>query len=526
MQTAVRRQTFDCDYMRAVELKQELDAPVYRNVLEPLSRRPAGQHCARAAITLGTDYLCAHEPALESQVLGQCNKRGIAANNMLPAIQKKTNMIAHVVRCRSLLQSYCADSLPNKDEFRMLDVDALTDEVLSRCDALIAVSDDVGCLTRPFLSPSTQRAHELVSDWMRMAGLSVRRDALGNLIGRKLGRTEHVFALGSHIDTVPNAGKYDGVLGVLLGIAAMQALADRSFVRTVDVIAFSEEEGVRFRTPYLGSRGVCGRFDDDLLKLLDADGIALSQALRHFGLDPTSIPSAAYPPGQPVGYFEAHIEQGPVLESLRLPLGVVSAIIGQSRYRLEFIGQAGHAGTQPMELRRDALAGAAEFVSTVERVGRSTRGLRATVGSLTAAPGATNVIPGDVRLSLDVRHESDAVRRQIVEQLLSEARGIGTARKLAVIIESALDECAVPCDQAVSARLAAAVSAAGHTPHRIVSGAGHDAVVMATRCPVAMLFVRSPGGISHHPDEAVLRDDVRAALDVIIRFLAVELDLE
>jgi allantoate deiminase len=408
----------------------------------------------------------------------------------------------------------------------MLDVDALTDEVLLRCDALSAVSDDVVCLTRPFLSPYTPRAHQLLSDWMRMAGLSVRRDALGNLIGRTSGQTERVFALGSHIDTVPNAGKFDGVLGVLLGIAAMQALADRSFVRTVDVIAFSEEEGVRFRTPYLGSRAVCGRFNDDLLNLLDADGISLSQALRDFGLDPAAIPWAAYPPGQPAGYFEAHIEQGPVLESLDMPLGVVSAIVGQSRYWLRFLGQAGHAGTQPMELRRDALAGAAEFVSAVEQVGKSTPGLRATVGSLTVTPGSTNVIPGDVRVSLDVRHESDAVRRQVVEQLLSQARAIGNARTLAVMIESALDECAVPCDAALSERLAAAANATGHTPHRIVSGAGHDAVMMATRCPVAMLFIRSPGGISHHPDETVLREDVRAALDVMIRFLAVELDLE
>jgi allantoate deiminase len=408
----------------------------------------------------------------------------------------------------------------------MLDVDALTDEVLSRCEVLGALSDDAHCLSRTFLRPATRQVHELLSVWMQEAGLSMRRDAVANLIGRKPGRTERVFALGSHIDTVPNAGKYDGVLGVLLGIAAMRALADRSFVRTVDVIAFSEEEGVRFRTPYLGSRGVCGRFNADLLDLLDADAISLSQALRDFGLDPAAIPSAAYPPGQPVGYFEAHIEQGPVLESLDMPLGVVSAIVGQSRYWLRFVGQAGHAGAQPMELRRDALAGAAEFVSVVEQAGKSTPGLRATVGSLTVTPGATNVIPGDVRLSLDVRYESDAVRRQVVEQLLSQARGIATVRKLAVNIESALDECAVPCDSALSERLAAAIGATGHTSHRIVSGAGHDAAVMAARCPVAMLFIRSPGGISHHPDETVLSEDVRAALDVMIRFLSVELDLE
>jgi allantoate deiminase len=408
----------------------------------------------------------------------------------------------------------------------MPDLDALTDEVLARCDTLGAISDDAECLTRTFLRPATRRVHELLGEWLRAAGLSVRIDGLGNMIGRRLGRSDRVLALGSHIDTVPNAGKYDGVLGVLLAIAAMQALAARQFARIVDVIAFSEEEGVRFRTSYLGSRAVCGRFDAALLEKTDADEVTLAQAVRAFGLDPSQIPAAAYPPDQPAGYFEVHIEQGPVLESLNRPLGIVTAIVGQSRLWLQFTGTAGHAGTQPMELRRDALTAAAEFVGFAERTARETRGLRATVGSLTVMPGAINVIPGAVRLSLDVRHDSDTVLRTAVENLLSQARAIGAARQVAFHVESTLDESAVPCDRAMSDRLAAAASAAGHEPHRLVSGAGHDAVVMATRCPVAMLFIRSPGGISHHPDEMVHRDDVRAALDVMIRFLSVELDWE
>jgi allantoate deiminase len=409
-----------------------------------------------------------------------------------------------------------------------MDLDRLTDDVLARCDVLARYSEEPGRLTRTFLRPPVRDVHAHLTRWMTDAGLDVRVDAVGNLIGRRPARSAdaRVLVVGSHIDTVPDAGKYDGVLGVLLGVAAAEALADRQFARHLDMIAFSEEEGVRFRTPYLGSLAVCGRLTAEFLARTDADGVTIADAIRAFGLDPAAVPTAAYPADAVVGYFEAHIEQGPVLESLDMPLGVVSAIVGQSRYWLRFVGQAGHAGAQPMELRRDALAGAAEFVSVVEQAGKSTPGLRATVGSLTVTPGATNVIPGDVRLSLDVRHESDAARRQVVEQLLSQARGSATVRKLAVNIESALDECAVPCDSALSERLAAAIGATGHTSHRIVSGAGHDAAVMAARCPVAMLFIRSPGGISHHPDETVLSEDVRAALDVMIRFLSVELDLE
>jgi allantoate deiminase len=405
----------------------------------------------------------------------------------------------------------------------MADLDALTDEVLARCDALGQISDEPGCLTRTFLSPATKQVHELLETWMRNAGLAVRRDAIGNLIGRHAGTTERVFAVGSHIDTVPNAGKFDGTLGVLLGVAAAKAIASRSFRRALEVIAFSEEEGVRFRMPYLGSRAVCGSFDFGLLDSIDdVFGLTLSEALRDFGCDPAAIASAAYPPNQLAGFFEAHIEQGPVLESLNLPLGVVTAIIGQNRFWLRFTGHAGHAGAQPMDLRRDALAAAAEFVTAVEQAARATEGARATVGSLTVAPGAINVVPGEVRLSLNVRHETDAIRRRLVEQLLRKARAICDERNLTLSVEPGLGEAAVACDPKMTDRLAATAG----TAHRMVSGAGHDAGILASRCTVAMLFIRSPGGISHHPDEAVHRSDVRAALDVMIRFVSAELDLE
>src|SRR5438445_2969402 len=287
-----------------------------------------------------------------------------------------------------------------------MDLTALTAEVLERCETLARFSDVPGHLTRTFLRPPVRDVHECLTGWMREAGLSVRVDAIGNLIGHRAGRRGDapVFVVGSHIDSVPDAGKYDGVLGVLLGVAAARALAAREFARALDVIAFSEEEGVRFRTPYLGSRAVCGRFDADLLALTDADGVTLAQAVRDFGLDPAKIAQATYRPGQVAGYVEAHIEQGPVLESIDHPVGVVKAIVGQSRSLVRFTGRAGHAGTLPMAHRRDALTAAAEFILAVEHSARATDGLRATVGHLAVNPGAINVVPGETQLTLDVRH--------------------------------------------------------------------------------------------------------------------------
>lgn len=406
------------------------------------------------------------------------------------------------------------------------DRDNLVDEILHRCDLIAECSETLGEITRTFLRPPMRRVHEHLRDWMTAAGLDVRVDAIGNMIGRRPSATERIFAIGSHVDTVPNAGKYDGVLGVLLGIAAMHYLRNQKFRKTAEVIAFSEEEGVRFRTPYLGSRAVCGCIDPQLLTQCDIAGVTLAQAIRNFGLNPDAIPSAAYQPNEPAGYFEVHIEQGPVLESLNAPLGVVTAIIGQSRFVLTLIGHAGHAGTQPMAMRRDALAAAAEWIVAVESLARSTDGLRATVGRIEVEPGATNVVPGLARLTLDVRHEDNGVRCQTANRLLAEARTIAQRRSLELQVAPTLDESSTPCDGGMTDRLVAAVASSGMPVHRLVSGAGHDAVVMATRCPVAMLFIRSPGGVSHHPDERVERADVRAALDVMIRFLTSELESE
>ncbi len=399
----------------------------------------------------------------------------------------------------------------------------LAAEVLTRCEILGLESERPGALTRTFLSAPMHRVHEHLSGWMRHAGMEVRLDPAANLIGRLAasegGAEAPVLVIGSHLDTAPEAGKYDGMLGVLLGVAAVDALGGRRLPFAVEVVGFSEEEGVRYRTPYLGSLALCGRFDPAFLGQVDREGVAMADAFRAFGLDPRRIAQAAYPPGRVLAYLEAHTEQGPVLESWDLPVGVVTAIAGQSRLRVGFEGRAAHAGTTPMDLRRDALPAAAELVLEVERLACSVAGLRGTVGTIASAPGAANVVPGSASLSLDVRHTEDEARERAVAGLLAHGSEIARRRGLVFRVDQAQHNRTVPVDPHLTDLLGAAVEGAGITPRRLVSGAGHDAAVMAALAPMAMLFLRSPGGISHHPDERVLPGDVRIALDVMLRFL-------
>ncbi len=394
-------------------------------------------------------------------------------------------------------------------------------EVMERCDEIASFSEETDRLTRTFLSAPMRGVHELMSRWMREAGLVVRLDEAGNLIGRYEGLHPErpVLAIGSHLDTVPNAGKYDGVLGVVLGLAAVKLLGGRRLPFGIDVIGFCEEEGVRFRAPFLGSLAVAGRFEHRLLERTDRDGITMADAFYSFGLDPARLDRAAYPRGGLLGYVEVHIEQGPVLENLGAPAGVVEAIAGQSKLWVEMHGRSGHAGTNPMEGRRDALAAAAELVLEIERIALLNDGLRATVGVLNVASAATNVIPGSARLSIDVRHQRDQSRAWAVEQILDRAKTIAERRSVEFVVTEEEHYAAVAADAMPTQWIAEALVAAGHQPHRLVSGAGHDAVVLAAIAPMAMLFLRSPGGVSHHPDERVYVEDVAVGLDVIVRFL-------
>ena len=384
-------------------------------------------------------------------------------------------------------------------------------EVLARAAALAEVSEEPDRLTRRFATPALARAGELVEGWMEEAGLTVRHDAVGNVIGR---RGDGIpLALGSHIDTVPNAGRFDGPLGVLAAIAVVERLAAQGDVRPIEVVAFADEEGVRFGTAYLGSAAYAGAFERGWLDLSDTEGITLADALRDAGGDPET--AVASRPPELAGYVEVHIEQGPVLEREELPVGVVTAIAGQTRASIKLTGQAGHAGTLPMEGRHDALVAASEAVLAVERIGRSRENLVATVGVLSLSFGAANVVPAEVQLSLDVRHAADDVRHAAVEAIRAELERIADARGLEWTWTALHDTNAIEMTAALRGRLEQAVESTGHRVRRLVSGAGHDAVVLAGICPVAMLFVRCAGGISHDPRESVTEEDVSVALDVL-----------
>jgi len=401
------------------------------------------------------------------------------------------------------------------------DLAGLAHQVIGRCDQAASFTEEPGKITRTFLSQPMRGLHEQLTTWMHGAGMTVHLDAAGNLIGRYAGSDANhpVLLIGSHLDSVPDAGKYDGVLGVLLGVAAVQALGGRRLPFGIDVIAFSEEEGVRFRAPFLGSRAICGQFDFGLLNRLDAHGISMSEAFRDFGLDAERIAEAAYPIGRIGGYLEGHIEQGPVLDDLGVSVGVVTAIAGQSKLWMEFRGRAGHSGTLPMAGRRDALAAAAELVLEIERLALETPELRATVGALSVEPGAVNVVPGAARLCVDVRHAHDEIRTAAVAQIHDRALRLAARRAVELKLVEEEHHRAVPADPHFRTVLGAAVTATGQPLHQLPSGAGHDAAVLASVAPWAMLFVRSPGGVSHSPDERVFEGDVQVALDIVVRFL-------
>jgi allantoate deiminase len=368
-------------------------------------------------------------------------------------------------------------------------------EIIRRCGLLAQQTEEPGHITRTYLSPPMHEVHRLVRSWMEDAGLITHVDAVGNLRGVYGDGPRLMIA--SHLDTVPQAGAFDGILGVMIAIA----LAEQRPPCALEVAAFADEEGVRFGVPFIGSRALVG---DPVM-----DECVLA-AISHFGLDPARIPEAILDP-EVKGYLEFHIEQGPVLETLGAPLGVVEAIAGISRWELRFEGKANHAGTTPMSMRRDALACAAEWIGLVEHVAQTTEGLVSTVGKIEAWPGAGNVIPGLAIASLDVRHALDEVRERALNVLLDGAEHIARRREVKLSGESRLEQPAVALDFEM---VEEAVQAAGFPVHRMVSGAGHDAMILARKVPAAMLFVRSPSGISHHPDESVLAEDVDAALAV------------
>lgn len=394
--------------------------------------------------------------------------------------------------------------------------------VIRWCRTLAECSEEPGVTTRTFLSSPMRDVHAHLTSWMTRLGMDVRIDAAGNLRGvypasAPASSARRLF-IGSHLDTVPCAGAFDGILGVVIGIALIDALDGRRLPFAIEVVGFSDEEGARFGVPFIGSRALAGSFGDDLLGRRDARNRSVGDAIRDYGLDPGQL-AGAIAAADAIGYLEVHIEQGPVLDDLDLPLGIVEVIAGQSRSDVTFTGSASHAGTTPMAARRDALAAAAEWIGAVERDAQATPGLVATVGRIDARPGASNVIAGRCVATLDVRHAADDVRVAATSRLLGRALEIASRRGLHASCEPCVDHAAVAMDSTLVSKLALAVERSGHPVHRMASGAGHDAMVVAGRMPAAMLFLRSPGGISHHPDESVSEEDVAAALGAGLAFL-------
>lgn len=387
------------------------------------------------------------------------------------------------------------------------------------------MSEEPGRTTRRFLTPPVKEVHELLRTRMQPLGMTVWIDAIGNLRGlwKPEGATSKRVILGSHIDTVPDAGAFDGVLGVVLAVEWVELAKKRGLTMPIEVIAFSEEEGVRYGVPFLGSRTVAGSFDRTILAYEDDGGTRMDDAIRAFGLDPDRIGEAEIS-GDAYAFVEIHIEQGPVLEAEDLSVAVVEGIVGQSRFGFRFTGQANHAGTTPMHLRKDALAAAAEWIISIESLTREAAagddpGLVATVGKIEVKPNAGNVIPGHADVSLDVRHMSNRRRHWWCERFIAEALRIAEKRGLAVEHVQKMNERAVKMDNYITLRLVQAVEDAGLPVKRMPSGAGHDAMIMAACIPTGILFLRSPGGISHSPEESVREEDVEAALRVGEKFL-------
>src|ERR1700742_4418557 len=401
---------------------------------------------------------------------------------------------------------------------------ALGEEIVRRIHALGAISETPGQLTRIFLTPEHRAAADLLLQWMREAGMAAHLDAIGNVCGRYEGERPGLpcLMLGSHYDTVRDAGKWDGPLGLNTAISCVAALQRerKRLPFAVEITGFADEEGVRFASTLLGSRAVAGTFDESVLKTRDQAGNSLHDALTTFGLVPTQIRAAARSPRELHAYLELHIEQGPVLEAERLPVGVVSAIAGATRLAVRLTGMAGHAGTVPMALRRDALVGAAECIVAIEQFCRTDEdGLVGTVGYINAMPGATNVIPGQVAFTIDIRAPTDMHRRRAVADIVRRIEAIAKRRELALQLDITHENRTVPCAPWLKAQISDAIAAEGVAPFELASGAGHDGMAMIDIADVGMIFVRCRGGISHHPDEHVELADADAGARVLLRVI-------
>ena len=393
--------------------------------------------------------------------------------------------------------------------------------LMARLDEFAAFTDEPGKLTRLYLSPSYRAASERFAQWADDLGMDPEIDAAGNVHARYEGKTKGapILMIGSHIDTVRDAGRYDGNLGALAGLAVVEQLreAGERLDFAIDVVAFGEEEGVRFPTTMTGSRALAGLVPQTCLVLRDKEGVTLKDALVSFGGDPEKLFQLR---ARGINAFvELHIEQGPVLEAEGLAIGTVGAINGATRIAATVEGLAGHAGAVPMALRQDALAASAEMILSIEARARLEQDLVATVGRLDAEPGAVNVIPGLVRFSIDIRAPRDEWRRRAVSDIVVSLQQTAKRRNVRLALAQTHEASAYVCDPRIIAGLDAATTAVGHKPFHLPSGAGHDTMMMGQLCPAGMLFVRCKGGISHNPLESITLEDCEVALAALTRFV-------
>lgn len=405
-----------------------------------------------------------------------------------------------------------------KNTLNEISTEALANKVMYWCDQLAAISSNPENISRFYLTPEHKRCNELVAQWMQEAGMETWVDAAGNICGRYDAKNScaKTLVLASHLDSIPNAGAYDGILGVLIAIAVVEQLyqSDITLPYAIDIIGFGDEEGTRFGSTLLGSRAVAGTWNPDWWELKDRNGISLKQAFIDFGLEPDNIHSAARNPDDLLAYLEVHIEQGPVLEDENLALGIVSAIAGARRFAIEIEGYAGHAGTVPMPMRKDALVGAALGVVLVENIANEFN-VVATVGKIECGPGAVNVIPGHAKFTIDIRSGDDQLRDQAFAKIQHELDMICINRNLATSWNEIHNAPAVVCADWIQALQASVLCDMNLNPYKLMSGAGHDAMAMAYICDVAMYFVRCKGGVSHHPDESVTVEDVALAIEAL-----------
>lgn len=396
-------------------------------------------------------------------------------------------------------------------------------EIMRRLDALSLFSEDGDGVTRRFATKEHHQAAEMIQSWMRDAGMTAYVDAVGNVVGRYEGLVPDAPALilGSHQDTVREGGKYDGALGVVAPITCIGSLndANQRFPFAIEIIAFCDEEGVRFNSTLLGSRAIAGRFDMKALKATDSHDVTMEEALEDFGQNPNDIPKLARDPKSVLAFVELHIEQGPVLEDENLALGVVTAIAGGTRLSVTATGFAGHAGTVPMGSRSDALSAAAEAILAIEAYCEGSPGLVGTVGRITATPGAVNVIPGEAIFTIDIRAGEDDLRRKAVQEIVGQINKIGERRGIQMEIETIHESDGCQCAPWLMEQLEAAVVSTGQAPKRLMSGAGHDGMAMAHITDVGMLFVRCKRGISHHPAESITEEDASLSAQALIQFI-------